>query len=187
MTEPTIAEPITAPPRMGFVQMPVSKAILTLQGVSEGQAAWEELVDNEIHLVQSGVDRQDAATFKKVLLDQSSMRTLLIIWKESPHVSETELTLVGLGKAFDRDSPINAHALAYELTEHKRHFDRNQKAVRTLVKAGVAYGLIERHDVDGCNAKELRGTARLDSLMKRYAEEVNDIQANLATLLPEAI
>src|ERR1700761_1170014 len=114
MTDPTTAEPIVAPPRMGFIQTPVSAAVITLQGVAEVQAGWEELVDRELKLVQPDVDKQDAMTFKKVLLDQSSMRMLHVIWKESPHVTETELTVVGLAKAFDPFSPINAHALALE-------------------------------------------------------------------------
>lgn len=186
MTNPTTAEPISAPPQKAFFRTPASAAVLTVAAVGEMQAVWEDVIDQEI-VFDADVHVGHRHTYKKLLLDQSSMRSLQMIWKESPYVTEDELALVGLAKAFEPFAPINAHALAYELSEHKAHLDRNRMAVRNLAKAAAACGLIERRQVCGRNAIELRGTAKLDALMKLYAERVTEIFANVATLLPEVM
>ena len=59
--------------------------------------------------------------------------------------------------------------------------DSQEKKIQGIVEAGVAYGLIEREQINTTRQRALRGTERLHRLMLGLDSEARPICADIAS------
>ena len=118
-----------------------SLVALKIQAIARDlQEAYENLLDALV-FCHSFEDRKTALKFQKVLRDYRSYDVLQLIWIESPHVTDDDLQSLGIDRNF-AGRHLTCWGLATQIAE-KGDFGKVHKQISVIVKAGLAYGLIE--------------------------------------------
>jgi len=170
------SEPI-APP----ISIETVSALATAGGFIEMLSVWQALLRERIFpLVDLSQNRTQQNTFRKRLLSQPGMSVLMIVWKDSPQVSDAEIDAAGAMRVGSSCAPINCHNLAKKMATGIEDYDRQEKIIQGTVKAAEAYGLIERAKFGDTRQLALRGTERLHHLILAFGEDVRPICGEIA-------
>lgn len=177
MPKPIAAQPYLPGPA---VQPASVSALRALGGESRSQTAYHRLLIERLFDAVEIEDRKTRAKHQKTLLRRSSLAILMIVWKESEHVSDEELALADVSRVFSTTEPLNCHSLATRLADEPKNLGRTLKRIETIVAAATAYGLIERVPLTNARWKALRGTASLHQLMLHLGASLWSIYSDVA-------
>jgi hypothetical protein len=148
----------------GCAAITPSLAALHIQAINRDfQEAYENLLDGLV-FCRSIEDRKAARKFQKVLRDYTAYGVLQLIWVESPYVSEDDLQSFGVDRTF-AGRELTCWGLATKIAE-KGDFGKVHSQIRTIVKAGEAYGLVAvERQAKGPKRKPLVGSRLLHELV----------------------
>jgi hypothetical protein len=113
--------------------------------------------------------RKGFHTYRRLLRSESAARILAILWRESPYVSDRDISSLGLSRSFP-DMEITQHGLAAALATEPEEVSALHSQVRHLRMAAEAYGLV-RSRVCSPARIYIQGTELLHQFMVRLAEE----------------
>jgi hypothetical protein len=91
----------------------------------------------------AGNDRKTIKSFKRALDSLEANKILSILWRESPYVTDDELSYDGHVKLFSETS-LTCYCLAVHLASSKNEVAATNSRVRLIVAAGAAFGLISK-------------------------------------------
>lgn len=154
----------------------VADALAALAATVSIHDAYQQMLRLRFGIVEVA-DQKAARRHQKVLLAQPAMQILLIVWKESPIVSDDSIDAAYLDRDFSPDDPINVHSLAKRLAEDVDDFERQQKRVKSVVAAGEIYGYIVRGEACRSKSRGLMATSALHELMTRLGKRSREIFA----------
>jgi len=155
-------------------------ALHTLGAMIRIQAAYQHLVKSRVFAATTLTDRKAALRYEKTLLAQASASVLMVIWKDSPTVTQQDLNGAGLERLGSACEPLTCHGLATRLAVDGKDFEKQQKRVQAIVAAGEAYGLVVRDAHATSNRRILRGTQQLHDLMLALSALIRPICADAA-------
>ena len=104
-------------------------------------------------------------SFKRALAADEVNSVLTILWRESGYVTEDELSYDGFMKLF-REHPLTSYHLAVYLAGDKKEVAATNSRVRSIVAAGVEFGLVEKRQATRTKAY-IFGTELLHNFMLR--------------------
>lgn len=108
-------------------------------------------------------DTKDSLRHQKVLLRTDTYLVLQIIWKESPFITDEELSAAGLAREFGCGA-LTCRALGVRLAVTKEEVGRSNTRVRTIIEAAEIYDLVSR-DTQLSKYRPIVGTSLLHGVM----------------------
>jgi hypothetical protein len=157
------------------------------------QEIYRALYANYIRLLNEIVFSRDAIleenrklkkSLERVIKDDEANLVLTILWRESPYVSEDELSYDGFSKIFV-DSPLTTYHLAVYLADGKNEVAATNSRVRLIVSAGAAFGLVTKRQMTRTKVY-IVGTELLHNFMVRLGFENGKSCAQILWQDPEA-
>jgi hypothetical protein len=107
--------------------------------------------------------------FKNLLQSYEANTVLSILWRESEYVTEDDLAYDSHSKLF-LENPLTTYRLAVHLSPTKNDVAATNSRVRLIVKAGLAFGLVEKRQLTPTNI-HIFGTELLHNFMARLGLE----------------
>jgi hypothetical protein len=114
-------------------------------------------------------NRKMLRSFKRVLAADEANTVLNILWRESDYVTEDELSYDGFIKLFG-EHPLTSYHLAVYLAGDKTEVAATNSRVRSIVAAGVEFGLVEKRQSTRTKV-HIFGTELLHNFMLRLGLE----------------
>ncbi len=121
----------------------------------------------------ANMGRKPLLSYKNMLLKNNAQRILTIIWKESDHISSSEISRSGLQKDFPENS-LTVYSLAVHICESPEDLASTNTYIRNTVIAAEAFGLVQRYHVSSKKIV-ISGTISLHNLMINIADGYNNI------------
>jgi hypothetical protein len=128
-----------------------------------------------------GYDAKDIIKFKRLLRDDEAYYILLLLWRESPFVTDECLERMSLAREFT-DAPLTAWGLATKLATIPDELAKTNSRIRAVGLAAEAFGLIERENLR-TTSKPLIGTQFLHQFMMALSTHQYQILAPLLSLM----
>lgn len=109
------------------------------------------------------------------ILNPVSVPILIIIWKESPHISSEAISSSGFAQVFRNGKRLNANSLTEYVCDRQgipaNGREKTRQFIIKLIDAMLVTGLVERVD-ERRNFKPIQGTLALDKLLLSVLSEV---------------
>ncbi|MFI0849385.1 hypothetical protein [Mesorhizobium sp. IMUNJ 23232] len=181
MSKLSVAQPATTAAAIGpIVATATVSALGTIGGLLEVFDVWQDLLRKTVFPLVEIADGMDKRAFQRRLMSQQAMSVLMVVWKDSDHISDADVYAAGAERVGTSCAPINCHNLAKSMAVDINDLDRQEKKIQGIVKAAEAYGLIVREPFNNTRQRALRGTERLHRLMLDLDCEVRPICADIA-------
>jgi hypothetical protein len=149
-------------------------------GILALAALYGELLRSTVlNQAPNGCDRKDVTKYSRILLGDEAYFILLVIWRESPFVSDECLQRLNFKREFPNGT-MTAHGLATKIATSASTLAKTNARVRSIGIAAEAYGLIERDSSRDKN-KPLVATLRLHQFFVTLS---NQQLSNLSELIP---
>lgn len=149
-------------------------------GILALAALYGELLKKTVlNLPPSDCDRKDIIKYSRILLGDDAYFILLVIWRESPFVSDECLQRLNFKREFPNGT-MTAHGLATKIATSAATLAKTNARIRSVGIAAEAYGLIERDSSRDKN-KPLVAALRLHQFFVALS---NQQLSNLGELIP---
>jgi hypothetical protein len=120
-------------------------------------------LQDEVFHQRVSCDTKDTLRHQKVLLRTDTYLVLQVIWKESPFITDEELSAAGLAREFGSGA-LTCRALGVRLAVTKEEVGRSNTRVRTIIEAAEIYDLVRR-DTELSKYRPIVGTSLLHGVM----------------------
>ena len=178
----------SAPRALGPAFMsPASLVTIRMQEIYRALSANYTRLLNEIVFSRDTIleeNRKLKKSLERVIKDDEANLVLTILWRESPFVSEDELSYDGFSKIFV-DNPLTTYHLAVYLADGKNEVAATNSRVRLIVSAGAAFGLVTKRQMTRTKVY-IVGTELLHNFMVRLGFENGKSCAQILWQDPEA-
>jgi hypothetical protein len=91
-------------------------------------------------------NRKVIKSFKRILESSEANVVLSLLWRESPYVTDEELSYDGLSKLC-LERPLTTYHLAIYLADDKSEVAATNSRVRLIVSAGTEFGLVAKQQL----------------------------------------
>jgi hypothetical protein len=135
-------------PAPAFID-PACLVAIRMQEINRALSAnYTRLLDQMVFYRNANLDdnRKAAKSLRRVLTSEEANNVLSILWRESPHVSDNELSFDDFSKLFSKEQLTTYH-LAVHLAGSKHEVAATNSRVRLIVAAGAVYGLITKRQL----------------------------------------
>jgi len=144
---PTPASQSLSPPTPASQSLsPASLITIRMQEICRSLSANYTRLLNEVVFVSgvtTGDDRKTIRAFKRTLDGLEANTVLSILWRESPYITDNELSYDGHAKLFS-ETPLTCYCLAVHLASSKNEVAATNSRVRLIIAAGAAFNLINK-------------------------------------------
>jgi hypothetical protein len=152
----------------GAVMMKCSDALGAFSSALAMSEAYFSTLEKHVFQCVPIADRKLLKTWKKTLSGHDALVLLQILWKESQYVDGAELEAAGMYRSMPLRE-LNANSLAKELAATPEGRGAVNKRISAIVRAGVAFGLIEKKALHAKHAP-ISGSEKLHEFMLMVAE-----------------